>query len=84
MADDVTDDPHRHRYELTDGETLGYVSYRIDGRVMDVLHTEVDPGHSGRGLAAVLVGRVLDDARSRGLEVLPALSLRAHVHRRSP
>ena len=31
----------------------------------------MDPDHRGRGLAGVLVRPVLDDARARGLAVLP-------------
>jgi hypothetical protein len=68
----VHDVPDRHRYEIVeDGEVLGFVTYRIDGGVIDLVHTEVDPSRSGQGLAATLVGYVLDDARRRGLGVLP-------------
>jgi len=72
MTTDVRDDPTRHRYELTeDGTVVGFVSYRIDGGVIDLVHTEVDPEHGGRGLAGLLVAAALDDARRRGLSVLP-------------
>ena len=69
---DVHDDPGRSRYVITeDGGEVGFVTYRMAGGVLDLVHTEVDPDHGGRGLAARLIGRTLDDARRRGLAVLP-------------
>jgi hypothetical protein len=54
------------------GERLaGQVSYRQRGDALAVLHTEVDPDFEGEGVGGALVRAVLDDARSRGLEVLP-------------
>jgi predicted GNAT family acetyltransferase len=72
MTTDVRDDPIRNRYELTeDGAVVGSVTYRIDGGVIDLVHAEVDSDHGGRGLAGLLVASTLDDARHRGLSVLP-------------
>ncbi|MGA2837899.1 MAG: GNAT family N-acetyltransferase [Acidimicrobiales bacterium] len=68
----VHDAPERHRYEIVeDGEVVGFVTYRIHRGIIDFIHTEVDPSHAGRGLAGTLVGFALDDARRRGLGVLP-------------
>jgi hypothetical protein len=72
VGTEVSDHPDRNRYELAeDGELVGVVTYHLSGRTIDLLHAEVDPGQRGRGLAAVLVRAALDDARSRGLGVLP-------------
>ncbi len=72
MTVDVRDDPVRRRYELTeDGTVAGFVTYRIADGLIDLVHTEVDPDHGGRGLGGHLVAAVLDDARRRGLGVLP-------------
>ena len=72
MTIDVHDEPGRHRYEITeDGAVVGFVTYRISDGVIDLIHAEVDPAHGGRGLAARLVAATLDDARRRGLGVLP-------------
>jgi len=72
MTTAVTDDRERKRYVITeDGEQVGFVTYRLQPGLLDLVHTEVDPDHSGRGLAGVLIGAVLDDARDRGLSVLP-------------
>jgi uncharacterized protein len=68
----VTDNPSGSRFELrVDGDLAGYVTYRLSGDVIDLLHTEVDPGYQGAGLASVLAQSVLDNARQRHLTVLP-------------
>ena len=72
MPVDVHDNAARHRYEITeDGAVVGFVTYRITKGVIDLIHTEVDSAHGGRGLAGQLVAFTLDDARRRGLGVLP-------------
>ena len=69
----VNDAPERSRYELVDdaGEVLGHVRYRLDGDVLDLVHTEIDDGHEGEGLGGTLARGVLDDARRRGVRVRP-------------
>ena len=69
----VTDVPERHRYEAAeDGSLAGFVTYRPGGDVITFLHTEVDPDHEGRGVGGQLARAALDDARARGLRVVPA------------
>ncbi len=72
MTVTVRDDPGRLRYEVREDDVVrGFVTYRLRDGVIDFLHAEVDPAHEGKGLAGQLVSHALDDARSRGLEVLP-------------
>lgn len=74
QTDDVTvqDNPEQQRYEVhVDGELAGFVDYTLDGQTIDLTHTEVDEAFSGRGLAKELAAHALEDARRRGLEVLP-------------
>ncbi|KHL18604.1 hypothetical protein CLV56_1496 [Mumia flava] len=83
-AIEITDQADRRRYLLTvDGEQVGKINYRdpSDG-VRDLLHTEVDPRMSGRGLASRLVRTALDDIRSKGWTVVPTCPLvRAYVEK---
>lgn len=69
---EVTRDEAGERYELRAGDkVVGFLRYReTDGR-LTLLHTEVDPPRRERGLGSALVGGALDDARARGLEVVP-------------
>jgi predicted GNAT family acetyltransferase len=72
MAIEVRDDPEHNRYVLReDGTVVGFATYRFSRGAIEFLHTEVDADHGGRGLAGVLVRFALDDARRRGLSVLP-------------
>ena len=72
MTTAVTDDREHKRYLISeDGEQVGLMTYRLRSGLIELLHTEVDPDHGGRGLAGTLVRTVLDDARARGLEVVP-------------
>ena len=70
----VTDNPAASRYELHVGtELAGFVTYRLDGddKVISLLHTEVEPAFQGAHLATHLARFTLDNARERGLAVLP-------------
>ena len=71
----VVDVPERGRFEIRDGDrVVGLAAYHVEGDVMTLPHTEVDPSMSGRGLGTQLVGGVLTAARERGLHVLPYCS----------
>ena len=70
----VTDNPAASRYELhVGGELAGMVTYQLRGHdtVISLLHTEVEPAFQGHHLATNLARFSLDDARERGLAVLP-------------
>jgi uncharacterized protein len=69
---EVADAPERERYELSsDGEVVGYSAYRARPGLIAFVHTEVDERLQGRGLADRLIRFALEDARARGLAVLP-------------
>jgi len=68
----VRDNPAQHRYEINDGDQLaGFSEYKLTGTKIAFTHTEVDRAFARRGLAKQLVTEELDDARGRGLAVLP-------------
>ena len=72
MNTEVVDRPEAHRYEvLADGEAAGYLEYQLSPGEILLIHTEIDEAYEGKGLGSVLVRHVLDDARERGLAVLP-------------
>jgi predicted GNAT family acetyltransferase len=69
---EVHDNPFEGRYEIRlDGRTAGFTTYKSKPDLIAFLHTEVDPSLEGHGLGSRFVGSALDDARERGLEVLP-------------
>ena len=72
MTVTVRDVPEHHRYEIYDGEQrVGLSTYSLHGNTIAFIHTEVDPAFGGRGLAKQLVEFELEDARRRGLSVIP-------------
>ena len=87
MADEhvvVAHHPGERRYELLlEGEHAGELIYRErGGKVVAFLHTEVEPSLERRGLGSKLVAGALDDARERGLRVVPLCPfVEAYVHR---
>ncbi|WP_405072192.1 GNAT family N-acetyltransferase [Kribbella sp. NBC_01510] len=57
-------------YELlVDGEQAGLLIYRVIGSRLSITHTVIEPTYRGRGLSWVLVGRALDDMRTRSVRV---------------
>ena len=69
----LTDDPAARRYRLRiGGDEVGYIEYDPVGeRSLLLKHTEVLPGHEGKGYGSKLVAGMLDDLRARGMTVLP-------------
>jgi hypothetical protein len=61
------------RYEARDGETLaGLAAYLLTRNHLIVFtHTEVEAGYEGQGVGSQLARAALDDARTRGLGVVP-------------
>ena len=78
--------PDERRYELlVDGEPAGELVYRDrGGGVLAFLHTEVDPNVRLRGLGSALVAAALDDARARGLRIVPLCPFVDAYVRRNP
>ena len=68
----VADASERERYEIyVDGELAGFTEYKTRPGIIAFIHTEVDEAFQGRGLGDRLIAYALDDARKRGLAVLP-------------
>src|ERR1700722_9109255 len=68
----VTDNPASSRYELhVGGERAGTIAYQLRNATISLLHTEIEPSFQGAHLAGYLARFALDDARERGLAVLP-------------
>ena len=79
----VTDRPDELRYEIeVDGEVAGFLLYRREPGVLELVHTDVDPRWEGKGVGAALVQGALDDVRARGLKVRPFCPfVRAYLRR---
>jgi predicted GNAT family acetyltransferase len=72
MSTTIADSSEQERYEIRDdGEVAGFVQYEAKPGQIAFIHTEVDDRFEGQGLGSRLAAFALDDARERGLAVLP-------------
>jgi hypothetical protein len=69
---EVHDNPDEQRYEATvDGALAGFTAYRLQPGLIAFTHTQVEEACEGEGVGSTLIREALEDARRRGLEVLP-------------
>jgi len=68
----VADNQAEQRYDVfVDDEPAGFAAYRLEpGRIV-FTHTEIDDAFEGQGVGSALAAAALDDARARGLRVVP-------------
>jgi predicted GNAT family acetyltransferase len=72
MAITVSDDPALERFEISvDGSGAGFAQYRLRPGLIAFIHTEIEKGFEGQGLASRLIAEALESARTRNLAVLP-------------
>ena len=68
----VEDNAAASRYEIyVDDKVGGFAEYHMNGKRIVFTHTEIGDAYEGHGLGGQLVGYALDDARRRGLTVVP-------------
>jgi len=68
----IADDTDSQRYVLrVDGRRAGLLQYRLHPESIELVHTEIYEEFEGRGLGSQLISFALQDARERGLAVLP-------------
>jgi uncharacterized protein len=72
------------RYELDTPHGMAIAVYYRQGKKLVFTHTEVPPPDEGHGIATRLVRAALDDARARGLGIVPACSFVVDFVRRHP
>ncbi len=78
----VIDNPESHRFELEERGLVAFANYRLDGERLIIPHVEAPPALRGSGAAGRLMAGVLDQARARGLKVVPLCGYAAAFIRR--
>ncbi len=68
MADDVSDNTAKSRYELNVDGHIAFVDYRLRPDKIVLVHTEVPSELGGRGVGSKLARGTLDAVRKRGLK----------------
>ncbi|MBW8305126.1 MAG: N-acetyltransferase [Brevundimonas sp.] len=67
----IRDNTDAHRYELPVGDDLAVVTYNLSGQNLMITETLVPEALEGLGGARRRAGHVVEDARNRGLLILP-------------
>ena len=68
----ISDNREKHRFEADLGDgSFAIAEYTLPAGKIMFTHTEVPPGHEGKGIASELIRHALDSARERGLKVIP-------------
>ena len=80
------DDTARNRYRLLVGDDeVGYIEYdRVGDASILIKHTEVMPGHEGKGFGSTLVQAALDHVRAQGKTVIPICTYALNWVRKHP
>ncbi|WP_418991920.1 GNAT family N-acetyltransferase [Alistipes sp.] len=80
----VVDNHIEERYEMEVGGDKVYIDYIKEPRRIRLTHTCVPAHLAGRGVGSELVAGALEDAREKGLQVVPECSFVAHYIARHP
>jgi hypothetical protein len=59
------------RYELEVDGVTAFVTYESSPETLTLIHTEVPPQLSGRGIGSALARGVLETVRKEGFKILP-------------
>ena len=86
MSTSVVHDKENHRYQIyLDQERVGLMDYNISADEIHLVHTEVNPEHQGKNLAAILLRESLADIRSEGAhKVVPVCSYTVRYMEKHP
>lgn len=71
MANEVTDNAARQRYEMQVEGSVAFIDYRDAGTVRILTHAEVPVALRGRGIAGQMTAGVLELVRARNGTVVP-------------
>lgn len=80
----IIDNVVEQRYETDIEGDKAIVEYIKQPDVIILTHTYVPPKHEGKGIASKLTRAVLEDVRSKGLQVVPQCDFTAKYILRHP
>jgi len=84
MANEVTNNEARKRYEVHADGGIAVAYYELRGDTVAFVHTVVPEQLQGRGLASRLIQAALADVRNHGLKVIAECPFVARYIERNP
>jgi predicted GNAT family acetyltransferase len=79
---DVRDNPALNRFEMDTEAGPAIVTYRRNGKVLKLVHTEVPAALGGKGVGSKLAKGVLDLIRANGDTIVPLCPfMRGYIER---
>ena len=81
---DIRNNTDAHRYELNVDGLTATVAYNLTGPNLMITETLVPMALEGRGIASRMARHVTDDARERGLVILPVCTFFGHFFQKHP
>lgn len=57
-----------------DGNHVGECEFSVEGNTWSITHTGVVPAYGGRGIAKLLVLKVIEEARRQKVKIIPICS----------
>jgi predicted GNAT family acetyltransferase len=83
-AGDVQHEPTRSHFKVDRDEGQALLSYRLNGKEVIFLHTDIPAALEGQGIAGRLAKAGLEWARSNGYEVVAQCPFMASYIRKHP
>jgi len=80
----VHDNAEQGRYEVELDGATAFAEYRVLQSGVLFPHTDVPAAHEGKGVGSALVRYALDEARAKGLQVMPVCTFFAGYIARHP
>jgi predicted GNAT family acetyltransferase len=67
---DIVNNKAQQRYELAVEGHIAATYYKVEGKIITFIHTEVPPELGGKGIGSKLIRGALDQVRADGLKVI--------------
>ena len=67
---DIVNNKAQQRYELAVEGHIAATYYKVEGKIITFIHTEVPPELGGKGIGSKLIRGALDQVRADGFKVI--------------
>lgn len=78
----VINNEDANRFEMMVDGCLALIEYKVEGKIMTLIHTNVPKKLEGRGLGSKIANFALEYAKNNGLKVIPQCPfVRSYIER---